>query len=232
MPATYYHYLACATCSCKQYIGGNLHLATETIERLLEVLTEPLVGEDQHVESVIGIQGLAGSLLLALKFLKLHGGHQVFLWTPQDLNESPALWEETWKYDPASQEFHTPVWKDIEPLGTPDLEKELRAVITDQRLSIEQITLQNFDLQARLFKDNESMIARLREQMRSFATENGFATLYSSLSPQTIESSAGIMAPPTLDNFTEVQLKAMVLAEQYAKDGLARELTELNSVDI
>lgn len=148
-----YEYLWCRSCGKKQYIGANVHEGSS-------------LPTDQH-------KGAANSLEIALKFIVLHGGHKISLWTTDDFNQSPSVLPEEWPYSEEHNEMLVPTWDEIVPLRESPEERRVQQELIELKYAYEQMYCAFMDLRIRTEPDAHEKNA-LADQLRGWMEEHNY----------------------------------------------------------
>ena len=184
-----YWYLVCHDCQRKQYIGAGLDKSESTVERLLLLLDYPKRGADARTS----LRGLGASLLLAMKFIKLHSAHKLAVWMHHP-DDAIAEFPDEWEYDRKENDFLTPHFDDIQPLGISKIEAELHKEIDRWKLAYEQVQEAYYNMQYLDDQKTEGERLRIAMEFRTFVENNG-GTVMGPMSVDA-EEHVGIIPPP------------------------------------
>ena len=177
-----YFYLVCTQCSVKQYIGTDLEEIRPTLDKLIggiqATAMQGAVGES--ISTVLHSMG--NSLLIALKFIKRHHGHNLCLWdaaddtslpftvqSEDDTQNSYAAYPEEWLYFPEHCDFDAPDWHSHQLFPLPSTREVERLQAESDRWKHayqEQYQLRN-KLERSIYHNNPDKQRVLAEEMKA-----------------------------------------------------------------
>lgn len=189
-------YLCCHSCQHKQYIGADLQRSVEVAHTLVGMLTT-----DSTSPAGNSLVGLGSSLLLAMKFLRLHDSHQISLWNIEDGNPAVESYPEEWPYDTERKDFITKVFEDITPLGVPA--DKLKSEIEYWRSAYQKVQVALFDLQTKQEAITEGERLQIQRNLREFVETEMQARL---VGPNAVETEevVGIELDPRMQKIQEI----------------------------
>jgi hypothetical protein len=128
---------------------------------------EPIFKNESSLAGEEGTQAFFEIFYDLLHFLRVHGSHQLFIWSTDDFNDQPLSWDSP-DFEPSEKSFI-----EEKPLSDLALDSYWSERYNSLQESYNTLFLQHFDLMNTVYSDDEEKIREIREALEEHLNKQG-----------------------------------------------------------